>query len=817
MSDERSAKYYKTAKAIVVEALECASGERDALIEKRCAGDSRLLEEVKWLMEAAEDDAADEVPEKFQQATEQALRQVSLQVPLPRNYRLIRRISQGGMGIVYLAERIDGEICQRVALKLLHITDTPDESLTRRFATEQNILSRLNHPNIAHLIDAGLTAEGRPFMATEFVDGQPVDRWCREQSSSLLQRLELFLKVCDAVDYAHRHMVIHRDLKPANILVTPEGEPKLLDFGIASLIDSPEEREDPFRLLPKALTLAYASPEQIEGRDLSVATDVYSLGVVLYELLTGIQPFAGLDDPEEVASAIRAGHFHSPAKHPAPGIKRIPRDLEAIVLKTMRADREARYESVRALSEDVHGLLKHRPVRARNGGAVYVAGRFAWRHRWGVAAGLALFVMLSGFLFDRELQLQRIAWERDRAEAVTEFMNELFAGADSLPSRGNEVTVREILDLGTEQLATIDSYSPALLGSMYLAIGRAYNGLGLGEQALPLLREAQAALGPTIRLEEQALIQAEVGAALDTAGRAIEAIAADQRALALFGKVRTDVAGDVLRVRIRKLRNHANIVDVPLQDTIAGLLQIIDELDARPELSTELRFEAMAALVGAYVFSNQPRAALNTAEAALELAERLYTADDPRRLRGRYVHANALLMSDPDRAVELYTELVDDHERLVGTSQRLANMIGNFGVALSHAGRYPESMVAFARAADMIEVLAGRDHYLYRLSISNLAALHLRAGEPAEAEALVRGILEDSDWRLAEGGGVESMYRASALDILGSALVLQERLDEAAQVYRQALSMLDSEGAGEWEVLESTIAGRLAEVEQELE
>ena len=817
MSEDRSAESYRTAKTIAVEALECEPGERAALIEERCGGDSGLRKEVEWLIEAAEDEAADEVPEQFQQATEQALRQVSLQVPLPRDYRLIRRISQGGMGIVYLAERIDGEIRQRVALKLLHITDKPDESMTRRFATEQNILSRLNHPNIAHLIDAGLTAEGRPFMATEYVDGQPVDRWCREQSSALSQRLELFLRICDAVDYAHRHMVIHRDLKPANILVTPEGEPKLLDFGIASLIDSPEAGEDPLRTVPKALTLAYASPEQIEGRGLSVASDVYSLGVVLYELLTGIQPFSGLENPETVSSAIRAGRFDSPSKHPASGIKKIPRDLDAIVLKTMRADQEARYESVRALADDVQGFLKHRPVRARNGGGFYVAGRFVWRHRWGVAAGLILFMMLSGFLFDRESQLKRIAWERDRAEAVTEFMNELFAGADSLPSRGNEVTVREILDLGTRQLATIDSYNPALLGSMYLAIGRAYNGLGLGEQALPLLREAQTALGPTVRPEEKALIQAEVGAALDTAGQAIEAIDADRRALELFESVRTDVTGDILRVRIRKLRNHANVVDVPLQDTIAGLHQILDELDARPELSRELRFEAMAALVGAYVFSNQPRAALETANAALDLAEQLYAADDPRRLRGRYVHANALLMSDPDRAVELYAELVDDHERLIGTSQRLANMIGNFGVALSHAGRYPESMAAFERAADMIEALAGRDHYLFRLSVSNLAALHLRAGEPAEAEALVRRILEDNNWRLAEGGGVEVMYRASALDILGSALVLQERLDEAVQVYRQALSMLDSEGAGRWEALELAIASRLAEVERELE
>ena len=801
-------------------ALDLPRAERDAWAQQQCGDDCELLEEVRWLIDSAEDDAVDEVPEQFHQATEQALRQVSLQVPLPRDYRLIRRISQGGMGIVYLAERTDGEIRQQVALKLLHVSDTPDEVLTRRFATEQHILSRLNHPNIAHLIDAGLTAEGRPFMATEFVDGEVIDQWCRAQHSSLIKRLELLLKVCDAVDYAHRHMVIHRDLKPGNILVTPEGEPKLLDFGIARLIDVPEQGEEHRAAsgsVGRALTLAYASPEQIKGRDLSAATDVYSLGVVFYELLTGTRPFADTNDPEAVSKAIAEGRFPAPSSHPAPGVEKISRDLDAIVFKAMRADPEARYESARAMAEDVRAMLERRPVQARGGGAVYVASRFIWRQRWAVAAAIVLFALLSGFLIDRESQLQRIAWERDRAEAVTEFMNELFAGADSLPSRGNEVTVREILDMGTEQLVTTDTYSPALLGSMYLAIGRAYNGLGLGEQALPLLREAQRALGPTIRLEERARIQAEIGAALDTAGRAVEAIAADQRALELFEDVRFDVSEDVMRTRIRKLRNHANVVDVPLHDTITGLHQIIEELDARRELPAELRFEAMSALVGAYVFSNQPRSALETAEAALALAEQLYAADDPRRLRGRYVHANALLLSDPDRAVELYSELVDDHERLVGTSQRLANMIGNFGVALSRAGRNQESMEAFAQAAEMIEELASREHYLYRLSVSNLAALHLREGEPREAESLIRGIIDDVEWRFVGYGGVESMYRASALDILGSSLVIQDRLEEAVMVYREALSLLATNETGEWEDLANTIASRLAEVERELE
>ena len=798
-------------------ALDHPSEERKEWVEQQCSDDAELLEEVRWLMAAAQDDAADEVPEQFQQATEQALREVSLQVPLPRDYRLIRRLSQGGMGIVYLAERSDGEIRQRVALKLLHVTDAPDEALKRRFATEQQILSRLNHPNIAHLIDAGVTAEGRPFMATEFVDGQTIDAWCRDRGSTLEQRLDLFLKVCDAVDYAHRHMVIHRDLKPANILVSGDGEPKLLDFGIARLVDGQASRREDEKGEGRGLTLSYASPEQIEGRGLSTATDVYSLGVVLYELLTGVSPFTQHENADDLRGAVLAGTFEPPSRVENKQVKRISPDLEAIVLKALRVDPESRYESARSLAEDLRRLLEYRPVIARRGHAMYRTGRFLRRHRLGVAVAALVGVLLVAFLVDRESQLQRIAWERDRAEAVTEFINQLFAGADSLPSRGNEVTVREILDLGTEQLRATDDYSPAQLGSMYLAIGRAYNGLGLGEQALPLLREAQAALAPTIRLEEQALIQAEIGAALDTSGRAIEAIAADRHALELFDKVPADQGDEVLRVRIRQLRNHANVMDVPLEETIAGLEGILAELDRRPDSHGELRFEALAALVGAHVFSNRPESALDLAGQARTLAEELYDANDPRRLRGRYVHANALLLSDPEQAVALYADLVDDHERMIGPSQRLANMIGNFGVALSREGRNRESMQAFARAADMIERVVGRDHYLYRLSISNLAALHLREGEPEEAERLVRGILTDVEWRFDEHGGVETMYRASALDILGSALVLQGRLDEAVAVYEQALELLEVDASGQWEEMSTSMSARLAEVKRELE
>ncbi len=818
MSSDPAAQNYRKAKQIALDALDLPAAERAGFLQQASGENSDLLEEARWLVEAAEDESDDDMPEQFQAAAQQVLTEVSLKVPLPRDYRLLERINEGGMSVVYLAERADGDMGQRVALKLLQLTEKPDENLGRRFATEQRILSRLHHPNIARLIDGGLTSEGRPFLAMEYIDGLPIDQWCRQHCEGPRDIVALFLKVCEAVEYAHRHMVIHRDLKPSNIMVADEGEPKLLDFGIARLVENDSDQNIRTRTRDSALTLAYASPEQIENGDLTTATDVYSLGVVLYELLCGARPFDDIDSPHMLPAAILAGQIIPPSRMaPQQGRQAVPADLEAIVLKALRRSADERYPSIRELANDLERFLEFRPVQARRGHALYRARRFTWRHRWWVAAAVAACAVLVAFMFDRESQLQRIAWERDRAEAVTDFMNELLAGADSLPSRGNEVTVREILDLGTRKLVDEGQENPAVMGSMYLALGRAYNALGLGEQSLPLLEEAQLSLTAVSSPREHASIQAEIGAALDSAGRASEAIAADRRAIALFEAVGLATGPEAMRTRIRLLRNQANILEQPLDESIAGLEQLVAELGQKHDAnSRELLFEALAALVGAQVFQGDSDQALTTAGRAQQLAESIYEPGDPRRLRGRYVYATALLTSDPDQAVALYQELIADHERLIGPSQRLANTIGNLGVALSRVGRNTDSMAAFNDAALMIEEVAGRDHYLYRLSIANLAALHLRQGEPDRAERLVRDILPDLENRAKRIGGVELTYLVSGLDILASAMVLQGKLDEAAVFYSKALDLLEAEESLGRPDLASVIAGRLAEVERAL-
>jgi eukaryotic-like serine/threonine-protein kinase len=794
-----SAERYRRAKAIADQALDLEQDQRDEFLARQCGDDQALRAEVSWLIEAAQDESSDAVPERFQSAARQVLREVSLEVPLPRNYRLLRRLSEGGEGVVYLAERDDGGLHQPVALKLLSLSNTPDESLRHRFATERRILSRLNHPNIAHLIDGGLISEGRPFLATEYVDGLPIDQWCRQHQCSLRQRVEIFIKVCNAVDYAHRHMVIHRDLKPSNILVTADGEPKLLDFGIAHVLDDQETGEDCATGSKQMLTLAYASPEQVAGRGLSATTDVYSLGMVLYGLIAGQSVFENIDDPERLFELVREGRIEPPG---------VNSDLDAIVMKAVCRNRDERYATVRDLIDDLQRFLEFRPVRARDGQWLYRTHRFVRRNRWAVAGLGVLAGLLTAFLIDRESQMRQIAWERDRAEAVNEFMHELFAGADSLPTRGQEVTVRDVLDLGALQLATADELDPGMLSSINLAIGRAYNALGLGEQALPLLEQARFTQALTSTPEESGMIMAELGAAFDSAGRALEAIEADRQAIEWLEQAEGGFDARILQLRIRMLRNHANVLDRPLDQTIAELEAIHEQLDQAAQ-SPELQFEAKAALVGAYVFAGRTEQALDTAAAARALAEELYSRDDPRYLRGQFVQATALMLDNPEAAADLFERLIKDHERLIGPSQRLANTIGNYGVALSRLDRNAEAMAAFDRSARMMRELVGRDHYLYRLSMTNQAALQLRQSNPRRAESLISEVIEAQRQRHARHGGIESVYLASALDIQATARAQQGQIDQARADWEEALELLGGESMDDWVELQKSIETKL--------
>jgi serine/threonine protein kinase len=435
---------YREAKRIAMAAADLVEGERAAMIRHEVGADEDLAREVHWMINAMERSQTALMPGTDIGGID--LSGQDAQATAPRNYRLVHRLGEGGMGTVYLAERSYGDFVQQVALKFLHASAEGSPVLLERFARERQLLARLDHPGIAHLLDGGVLADGRPFLALEYVEGERIDTWCERHQADLRQRIELFLKVCAAVEYAHRNLIIHRDIKPANILVTEAGEPKLLDFGIARIIDDHAEVVAT-STNAHALTLAYASPEQIERQPLTTAADVYSLGVVLYQLVAGRRPFQDLLTPHLLTTAIISGDVVPPSRAAkmAAGkaggdgarTRPVPADIDAIVLKALRRHAAERYATVAELVADLQRYLARRPVRARRGRRLYRVRRFVQRNRWAIAAisiiSLTILGGLAGSLYalDQARIAQRLAVSRQhQLERAAQFEQTMFESVD---------------------------------------------------------------------------------------------------------------------------------------------------------------------------------------------------------------------------------------------------------------------------------------------------------------------------------------------------------------------------------------------------
>lgn len=484
---------YARLKDILGQCLEMERAKRHRYLEELRVKEPDIYAEVIELLALdgeEEDDFLESPPPMLQKPLEDPM--IGTQIGA---YKILSHIASGGMGKVYLAEREDQEFKRKVAIKVLKKGMDSDE-VVARFRNERQILANLAHPNIARLLSGGSTDNHQPYLVMEYIEGEDILTWCEKHNPSVKVRLNLFLKVCDAVSSAHQKLVVHRDLKPGNILVTKDGEPKLLDFGIAKLLDEGHEN-NLTRTNVRLLTPEYASPEQLRGEPITTATDIYALGTLLYILLTGINPNAGRapsgDSPHRVLSPSQAMRRAGTTElRLAP--KKLSRDLEVILLKSLREEANRRYPSADELAADIERFMNGHPVLARKGNFAYVTRKFVIRHRLAMSFLLLSFLGLStsvAILLHQNEKLvaerNRVERQRQRMERVQQFLVRLFMKPNLTEQDRNPTT---ILFHAMEQLRQDHDNHPKVRAEIILALSSMYAQYGYSPQAEPLLMEA---------------------------------------------------------------------------------------------------------------------------------------------------------------------------------------------------------------------------------------------------------------------------------------------------------------------------------------
>ncbi|HVS63534.1 MAG TPA: serine/threonine-protein kinase [Thermoanaerobaculia bacterium] len=717
-------------------------------------------------------------------------------------YRLLRLLGRGGMGVVYLAERADRQFEKRVAIKLL-AASAAGPTVYRRFLRERQILADLEHPAIARLLDGGVTADGTPFLVMEAVDGVPIDRWCERRGASLRQRLDLFLVACEAVDFAHRRLVVHRDLKPANVLVTDDGAVKLLDFGIAGLIEAGEGDPAPAPTLLHAFTPDYASPEQVRGERAGIASDVYSLGVLLYRLLAGRLPYStrGLG-PTEVERLVAGVEPQPPSRlleqgapeevaSRSPRARQVRGDLDAIVLCAMAKEPEQRYRSAAELARDVRRHLEGRPIAAQAPTLAYRTRKFVRRYRLGVgAAAVVAASLLLGTVLSL-LQARATAIERDRAQreavkaaTVAAFLEDLFGAADPYFDSVERPTITDLLARGEATIDTGLGHYPRARAELLVTMSRSYRRLGDLEAATRLASDALDAQRRLLGDDDPALA---------------EALLAHADALSAAGE--TDAAHRELEQALDLLEQNGRR-DETMEAVLLSLARL--ERDPHPE-SARRRFLQALAIARADGRSRSPGAAVILHELGILLENggdierglRLKT-ESLELFRGQlgdehpavlHMQSNLAvahrLRGELDRAELLYRAAAAGLERRLGPEHPdLASPLTNLGQLLLERGRRDEAAPAIERAArlgldDDAHPLSGLG---YRI---NLATLRREQGHPREAVALYREAAE----LLGRHLDPEHPSRARVDSLLGHSLLLVGEMGEAEALLRRALEV----------------------------
>ncbi len=730
--------------------------DRAAVLDQVCQGDFELRAELESLLASADHTLSD-LQNSVAVAAADALDAGPPQLTRIGAYRLIRALGEGGMGTVYLGERDDDQYHRVVAIKVLRAGLTRSPALQLLFRSERQILADLDHPNIARMLDGGITPDGSPYLVMEYIDGTPPDIFCRERGLGLDARLRLLRTLCSAVDYAHRHLVIHRDIKPLNVLVTAEGELKLLDFGIAKLIDPIQEESDlEARGGERLLTPDYASPEQLLGKPISTATDVYALGVLLFELLAGEAPFGGsartdrpraiCEDPPETPSSacMRTGNL------PAPDARRLRGDLDCIILKTLSKDPGERYASASQLLDDLDRYLDGYAVEAADQTLAYRMGKFVRRHRTGVLLAVLVGLLILVFAIGMGLLARRATRGEARARREEEFMASIFNAATPEGSKGESVTARQLLDQGAKRVDGELGSDPQLQSAMAEDIGEAYVALGLYDQGRPLLERA-------LHLAESSEGQSSRDYADDLSN-----LATDYRLMGEYAK-----AEPLFRraVALNETAHGANSLAVALSLGSLGECLYLEDKDseAEPILRRALAIDRA-----------QPQSSLDGTRNYLALLlER----------KGEYPEAGVLLRESV--AITARNEGAQSQDYLVSL-HNLAGAQIDMG-DLNGAAKSEQEVLATRRR------IWGPSHPDTAYSLNNLGWIYLELGRWRDAEPLLRENLEV----IRKAEIVPGVRYANAIGNWGRVLQQKGDLSGASQAFAEAQRVLASIGKSE--------------------
>ncbi|HTY41406.1 MAG TPA: tetratricopeptide repeat protein [Thermoanaerobaculia bacterium] len=839
------------AAAMFVELVERSEAERDGCVSALAGSDPELARLVRELLDAdaaagsfLEEGAAAYAP-RLGGASDSGTESLAGKTIGP--YALVSPLGRGGMGEVWVAERRDGQFQQRVALKLLK-RGIDSEGIRRRFLQERQVLARLDHPHIARLLDGG-ESEGRPYFVMELVEGEPITEHCRQRRLSLEERLRLLVTCCEAVDAAHRNLVVHRDIKPSNILVTADGQAKLLDFGIAKVLADDGDATRFTQAEERVLTPSYAAPEQILGEPVTTATDVYALGVVLYQLLTGMLPHVRdaasaarlasavehetIERPSRVAGRGGAEGAGLPPKQAEKLGALLEDDLDAIVLKALRREPERRYPGAAELGRDLTRQLSGQRVEARPDTFSYRARKFVRRHRGGVAAAILVLLALVAGLAGTAWQARRARANARRAERVQEFLIQLFKASDPNQSRGAALTAKELLADGARRIDRELAGEPEVQATLHDAVSQIYRSLGALPEARALAERAVAerrtALGPDDPITAQSRVT--LAEALFAAGDAKEAEKELRAALPVLTAAYGPDGAETIRAK----------------ETLASVL--VDRGEGKESL--DLAQGAVAALRRRFGEENVETArgllllgnveetgdhyaeAERTYRAALAALEKTLGAESPQAAAARYSLAQVLAyVGKRDEGEKQFQLALAAQRKTLGDRHPdVAQTLIAVGLLYVNQRRYPEADAAFTEAlaiyrpidhpevATCLRMLglssASQERYaeaasrfeealaifrrtrgdrdtLTLTALGNLGNAYMRLGDFGKAEPALREAISGIE---AQFGPDNDQLRAP-LNQLGELERARGRADEAAVLHRRALAIqLKSVGA----------------------